>query len=336
MKENRSDLLHTLTERLKAIDYNKLPISDYNKRYIDNLKPALSYFMHIYADCLQRGLQAIQAPISDVTLIDYGGGTGFLSILAKSMGIGQVIYIDLNPSSVETIRLLKQIIGTGPDIILHGNSDVLADWCARNKVCPQLLIATDLIEHVYDLSLFFKDLIHINDSMYLLFTTASTPFNPYVQQRLHKMMIGCESGSLKSPNYYTLREQFITKLCPDFSQEEVETWTRQTRGLTYPDIQKAIEEKSLPIPEDPYNTCDPATGNWTERILPIQTYEDLLAPYQFKLKVEKGFYNTNRSNPVLSLICKSINALIRNSGSFGFLLAPFIILSCGKERADAV
>ena len=311
MKENRSDLLHTLTERLKAIDYNKLPISDYNKRYIGNLKPALSYFMHIYADCLQRGLQAIQTPISDVTLIDYGGGTGFLSILAKSIGIG-------------------------PDTILHGDSDVLADWCARNKVSPQLLIATDLIEHVYDLSLFFKDLIHINDSMYLLFTTASTPFNPYVQQRLHKMMIGCESGSLESPNYYTLREQFITKLCPAFSPKEVETWARQTRGLTYPDIQKAIEKKSLPSPEDPYNTCDPATGNWAERILPIQTYEDLLAPYQFKLKVEKGFYNADRSNPVLSLICKGINALIRNSGSFGFLLAPFIILSRGKERADAI
>ena len=336
MKENRSDLLHTLTERLKAIDYNKLPISDYNKRYIGNLKPALSYFMHIYADCLQRGLQAIQTPISDVTLIDYGGGTGFLSILAKSIGIGQVIYIDLNPSSVETIQLLKQIIGIGPDTILHGDSDVLADWCARNKVSPQLLIATDLIEHVYDLSLFFKDLIHINDSMYLLFTTASTPFNPYVQQRLHKMMVGCESGSLESPNYYTLREQFITKLCPAFSPKEVETWARQTRGLTYPDIQKAIEKKSLPSPEDPYNTCDPATGNWAERILPVQTYEDLLAPYQFKLKVEKGFYNADRNNPVLSLICKGINALIRNSGSFGFLLAPFIILSCGKERADAI
>ena len=125
MKENRSDLLHTLTERLKAIDYNKLPISDYNKRYIGNLKPALSYFMHIYADCLQRGLQAIQTPISDVTLIDYGGGTGFLSILAKSIGIGQVIYIDLNPSSVETIQLLKQIIGIGPDTILHGDSGLV-------------------------------------------------------------------------------------------------------------------------------------------------------------------------------------------------------------------
>ena len=61
--------------------------------------------MHIYADCLQRGLQAIQTPISDVTLIDYGGGTGFLSILAKSIGIGQVIYIDLNPSSVETTAI---------------------------------------------------------------------------------------------------------------------------------------------------------------------------------------------------------------------------------------
>ena len=58
MKENRSDLLHTLTERLKAIDYNKLPISDYNKRYIGNLKPALSYFMHIY------GLNGVEAVVN--------------------------------------------------------------------------------------------------------------------------------------------------------------------------------------------------------------------------------------------------------------------------------
>lgn len=331
MKENKSDLTHRWTERLRAIDYNELPISDYNKRYIANLKPALGYFMRIYADCLRKGRQATGLPIADITLVDYGGGSGFLSILAKAMGVGRVIYIDLNPSSVETIRLLKRLTGTGPDVILHGNSDTLADWCAKNEVRPRLLIATDLIEHVYDLSVFFKDLTRINDSMHLLFTTASTPFNPYVQQRLHKLMIGCESGSLESPNYHTARERFITEHFPDLSPEEIETWARQTRGLTYPDIRKAIETKSLPYPEDPYNTCDPATGNWAERILPIAAYEELLAPYRYKLKVEKGFYNAERSNPILSLLFEGINALIRDSGAFGFLLAPFIFLSCRKE-----
>lgn len=331
MKNNTTDLLYELTDRLRAIDYEKLPISEYNKRYIGNLKPALRYFMRIYADCLRKGIQAIQASIPDITLVDYGGGSGFLGILAKSIGIGKVIYIDLNPSSVETIHILKRKVGIGPDVILQGNSDVLAGWCAENKVKPQLLIATDLIEHVYDLSLFFKDLISINDDMHLIFTTASTPFNPYVQQRLHKMMIGCESGTLESPNYYTLREQFIAKQYPERSREEVKAWALQSRGLTYPDILKAIEDNRFPNLEDPYNTCDPATGNWTERILPIKAYEDLLAPYEFKLKVEKGFYNTDRSNPALSWACKCLNALIRNCGSFGFLLAPFIILSCGKE-----
>ncbi len=334
MRESSRDLLDTLTGGLKAIDYDRLPISDYNKRYIGNLKPALGYFMRIYTDCLRKGVREVRLPVPDITLIDYGGGSGFLSILAKSMGIGQVIYIDLNPSSVETIRLLKQKIGIGPDIILHGNSDTLADWCAREKVRPQLLIATDLIEHVYDLSAFFRDLIHINDSMRLIFTTASTPFNPYVRRRLRKMMIGCESGSLESPNYYTLRERFIAKLRPDFSREKIGTWARQTRGLTYPDIQKAIEGKSLPTPEDPYNTCDPATGNWTERILPIQAYERLLAPYRFKVSVEKGFYNVDRDNRIFSLVCEGINAWIRHGGSLGFLLAPFIILSCGIEPTD--
>lgn len=130
--------------------------------------------MKIYADCLLKGLESIGNSPEEITLIDYGGGSGFLSMLAKQAGIGRVIYIDLNPDSVDTIRILKELVNTGPDIILHGDSDTLADWCSANKVKPQLLIATDLIEHVYDLSAFFANLIAIDNKTQMLFTTAST------------------------------------------------------------------------------------------------------------------------------------------------------------------
>ena len=72
-----NDKLNPLTARLMAIDYDRLPISDYNKRYIRNLKPALAYFMRIYEDCLRRGTQGVNLPLSDLTLIDYGGGSGY-------------------------------------------------------------------------------------------------------------------------------------------------------------------------------------------------------------------------------------------------------------------
>ena len=136
MKYDIRQAAQALISQLKAIDYERLPISKYNKRYIARLKPVLSYYMKIYADCLLKGLESIGSSPEEITLIDYGGGSGFLSILAKQAGIGRVIYIDLNPDSVNTIRILKELVNTGPDIILHGDSDTLTNWAAAKKDNP--------------------------------------------------------------------------------------------------------------------------------------------------------------------------------------------------------
>ena len=220
MKYDIRQAAQALISQLKAIDYERLPISKYNKRYIARLKPVLSYYMKIYADCLLKGLESIGSSPEEITLIDYGGGSGFLSILAKQAGIGRVIYIDLNPDSINTIRILKELVNTGPDIILHGDSDTLADWCSANKVKPQLLIATDLIEHVYDLSAFFANLVAIDNKMQMLFTTASTPFNPYVKRRLHRLM------TIWEKEYYALRLHYIQLHFPALSPAEAKEAAR--------------------------------------------------------------------------------------------------------------
>lgn len=320
-----------LAERLGQIDYQKLPISDYNKQYIGRLKPALSYYMLIYADCLYRGTALARTPLSSLTFVDYGGGSGFLSILAKELGVGKIIYIDLNPQSVETIRILKKETGLGPDVILHGDSSKLAEWCKTEKVIPGLLVATDLIEHVYRLDAFFEDLMQVNNEMQMIFTTASSPFNPYVKWKLRRLMKGCETGSLESPNYYTQRKQFIRENYPRFSTAEIELWSRKSRGMTFDDLRQAIRQNALPEPEDPYNTCDPTTGNWTERILPVRVYKSL-APSGYSLHIKKGFYNEKRTHPILGWICKGINFLIRHTGKAGLGFAPFILLLYTRER----
>lgn len=328
MKHDIRQAAQTLAGRLRAIDYDRLPISDYNKQYIARLKPALPYYMRIYADCLLKGLDAVGCAPEEMTLVDYGGGSGFLSLLAKQAGIGRVLYIDLNPDSVETVRLLKERTGTGPDTILHGDSDTLAGWCSANRVKPQLLVATDLIEHVYDLSAFFADLAAIDNRMQLLFTTASTPFNPYVKRRLHRLMTFWEK------RYYALRLHYIRQHFPALSPADAEEAARKTRGLTFPHIHKAVENGSYPILEDAFNTCDPRNGNWTERILPIEAYRSLAEPFGYHLRIGKGFYNTDRSNPIASLLCSGINGLIRISGKAGFLFAPFITLHLRNGNED--
>ena len=298
MKYDIRQAAQALISQLKAIDYERLPISKYNKRYIARLKPVLSYYMKIYADCLLKGLESIGSSPEEITLIDYGGG--FLSILAKQAGIGRVIYIDLNPDSVDTIRILKELVNTGPDIILHGDSDTLADWCSANKVKPQLLIATDLIEHVYDLSAFFANLVAIDNKMQMLFTTASTPFNPYVKRRLHRLM------TIWEKEYYALRLHYIQLHFPALSPAEAKEAARKTRGLTFPHIHKAVKTGSYPLLKDAFNTCDPRNGNWTERILPIETYRSLAKPFGYQVRIGKGFYNTDRS-PFITLHLQSDN-----------------------------
>lgn len=265
-----------LSALLQDVDYDSLPISEYNKKYIRNIKFHLAYHFEIHAVCLRKGLKDIGKPLSQITLVDYGGGCGFLSIFAKRLGFGRVVYIDLNPNSVHTIQTLKELTGMGPDVILQGNSGELKEWCRSNTIVPDLLVATDLIEHVYDLNPFVGDLASIG-KMNMVFSTGSNPYNPIVKRRLRKYMTASDIGNMETPNYYTLRYQYIEERFPCLPPAQVADWATKTRGLIYSDIAKAIDQDIPPMLTDRHNTCDPCTGNWVERILPISAYRKIFA-----------------------------------------------------------
>jgi hypothetical protein len=311
---------------MQTIAYDSLPISDYNKAYIRRIGPVLPYYMEIYARCLSYGVRSVDSPLSDITVVDYGGGCGFLSILARAVGFGRVIYIDLNPLSVEAVGIIGREAGIVPSLILEGDSSTLVTWCREQNIRPHLLISTDVIEHIYNLQPFFADLHSLNPAMQMVFTTASTPYNPVVKRRLHRFMQACETGSLENPNYFTRRKQFILDNYPQLSAEKTELWAINTRGLIFTDMRRAIETGRLPHPIDTYNTCDPETGNWAERILPISAYEQITAPYGYNLSVSKGFYNTGRRNLLFALFFRFLNCIIRCTGPLGLRISPFLFL----------
>jgi len=319
--------------RLQTVDYDGLDISAYNKQYIRRLRSALPYYMKIYARCLSAGVRSSEGALCDLTLVDFGGGCGFLSVLAKAAGVGRVIYIDLNPLSVAAVEAIRSTTGMGPDVILQGDAEELARYCRNHEIQPHLLIATDVIEHVYDLSVFFAALCTLAPVMQMVFTTASTPYNPVVKRRLHRFMQGCETGQTVEPNYFNRRRQFLLDHYPHLTAVEVGQWTIHTRGLTYDDMRKALDAGQLPVPTDRYNSCDPETGNWAERILPIRAYRRCVTPYKYHLAVAKGFYNELRSNRPASLVARAVNLLIACSGPFGLLISPFLFLRfCRAEE----
>ena len=141
-------------------------------------------------------------------------------------------------------------------------------------------------------------------------------------------MDSCETGSALSPNYFTKRYEYIRTQFPSLNEGELNEWAHCTRGLTFGDINNVIQSDLKPVPSDPWNTCDPENGNWTERILPIQKYRDYLEPYAYDVIVSKGFYNEQRDSLIKWAVCKCLNSLIGLTGKMGLLAAPFIIISC--------
>lgn len=316
---------------LISVDFNKMPISDYNKRYINRLKTALHYNFYIYAECFYRLTKESSKKPENITLVDFGGGSGFLSMLAKKCGFKKVIYVDINPLSTQTISYLRNYFHVGPDVILEGSADVLLDWTRKNQIVPDSLVATDLIEHIYNLEIFFHDLMMVNPSLNMVFTTGSNPYNLIKKKFLRRNMLGAEVGNLENPNYYTLRLEYIRQNYFSMTKDEQILWAKKSRGLVFEDIDKAINSKLALQPIDKYNTCDPRNGSWEERVLPLSQYKKIVQPYNCDIDVYSGFYYTDGTISLKKMILKGLNIIVKMTGKFGLIISPLMYLHIRKK-----
>ncbi|MBO4307293.1 MAG: class I SAM-dependent methyltransferase [Bacteroidales bacterium] len=282
---------------IRQIDIAGLQLSDYSRMALLRITDALEFYLEIYRYAIEKVLEMAHIFPEHAVVVDYGGGHGLLSIFAKRLHFKRVIYVDNNTDAIQTVKILSEKLGDGPDDILSGDAKVLKEWCLNNDVCPDALLSVDVIEHIYVLDDFFSMMHDINPFMSMVFTTASTPYNKRVIRRLHRAMVCDEQGHNGEKGFLTLRREYIAGKYTDMPDRQLDYWAENTRGLTYEDIDRAIDSQSPNLLLDSYNTCDPATGNWTERILPIDDYRHILAPYGYSLTVLPGRYNEHRSGP---------------------------------------
>lgn len=286
-----------LVDLLTNVNVKELDLSPYSRKALKRVLDAAEYYLEIYRESLERVLAHCNKFPAQMTIVDYGGGHGLLSILAKQLGFGQVIYIDTNADAIHTVEVMEKYLGAGPDVVLQGDAPELEEWCHREEVLPDAVLGMDVIEHVYVLDELFAAMHNISPTMLMLFTTASNPKNKRIVRKLHKSMRRDEEGHLGKKGFWQLRRDYVKKLYPDMPARQLDYWADYTRGLAYKDIGRAVESQSPNLLFDEYNTCDPETGSWTERILPIENYRQLLSPYGYKLTVLPGMYNTHRGGP---------------------------------------
>lgn len=339
---NLIKILTDFEQKIIEIDFDKLPISDYNKKYIANIKSAHCYYINIYA-YVQSVMRSITLLNKDIIMVDYGGGCGFFSILAKMLGVHKVIYIDRNPDSVKTVKEVSKVFGIGPDVIICGDSPDLVAWCQENQVKPHAVVGLDVIEHIYNLRHFFADISSLNQNLSLVFMTGSNPKNFWKCRKLRKEMDAYEKGNAATPNYYTKRLEFIKRTYSDMEKSKAHEYAAITRGMNYEDIQYFIQSNNydgtgaatLTGYQDKHNTCDPETGNYMERILPLKEYRYLLSGEEDGLCfIQVGFYNLFGKNKLKNLCAMIANKLIRSIGAWGIRISPFIIITSIRYRLE--
>lgn len=97
-----------LYSKLSVLDFNSLNISDYNKFYLEKIIRNLRRWMQKYSYILAWTLYKHPSSFKEFTLIDYSGGSGVYSMMAKAVGIGTVVYNDIYEVSCQDAKKIAQ------------------------------------------------------------------------------------------------------------------------------------------------------------------------------------------------------------------------------------
>ena len=225
---------------------------------------------------------------SDMTLIDLGISFGLLAVVAAQMGVGKVVCAAVYDENRPATEKIVSAVGGNVEIVTaHSVADV-SRWCRAENIQADAVVAMNTVSEEYVLDDYFLSIRNLSPEAKVLFTTTANPYNRGIVRNLRKEMEKMEHGN---EGYFELRRNYINKKYGGLSHKELDYWAANTRGLAFPDIERAVESQSPNLLLDPYNTCDPYSGRWLSRILPVDEYRQLLSQYGYTLLVMPGFYN---------------------------------------------
>jgi 2-polyprenyl-3-methyl-5-hydroxy-6-metoxy-1,4-benzoquinol methylase len=333
-----------LYEKLVNLDINSLESSEYIRHYfsklLKNLTGTLQQYSYLMSICLAKN----KKPLNDFIFVDYGGGSGVFSLLAKEMGIGTVIYNDIYNISCRDSKEIADSIGIAADEYICGEIREIIDFCKRSSIQCDVLGSYNVIEHIYNIQDFLYQLAFLSENGFItVLGTGANPYNPILRRMIlkhhyqrefisRKREYGHKEGdSLRA--YVNIRRDMINKYAANqLDSNEINLLVRLTRGLNERDILKCVrnylDDSVLPELSDskfPTNTCDPYTGNWAERLMDPHELSNILKTKGFTTQILAGIYGYDYRF-ILNFIGRFANKFMNLFPRQALLLAPYYIL----------
>lgn len=333
-----------LVDKLKGFSISTSGLSAYNQTYLGNyLKNPVRTFQR-YTFILYHCLEPFERNFKDLRFLEIGGGAGLLSLLAKELGIGTVIYSDVYGVSVKDFHVLSKGLGTPIDLRLCG--DEKAVCAAVNKHFPavDMVASNDVIEHIYDLEQFVGTICQsVQPGMFFMASGANSK-NPLrsLPIMLDHLRFEYAERAEKSGHkqrdvlgsYYCIRKEFLAEQFPSLSQADMHKIALKTRGFTLEDIARKTgqfqAEGTITWRKHISNTCDPHTGNWAERLYNLRNVKRYFSDNNYALKIESGYYPY--LGGTLDPLIKMLNRIIATWPAGGIYLAPFFALHAQKRK----
>lgn len=331
-----------VNEALQKLDLASTGISEYNQRYLGTKIMNPIYENSIVVYMLSTLLGNADLPRKDITLLDYGAGSGLICLVAKALGIGTVIYSDIYDVSCSDAEIIGRAIGFRADHYVTGESANVAEYMKIHNLSCDMLVSHDCLEHIYDVEAFLDSIRNFPTSkMAIWLSSAANPLRPKTRRTLSAVAVKAEiedkpevwghkdRDALKS--FRSIRREMIREAAPGMDDSVIETLADKTRGMRQDDIVAAVRryrsDGVMPLdPAHPTNTCDPYTGNWAEQLMDPFRLAEYSAGRGLQLGVKPGYWASQPNNRLKDLAKATSNAIMSYLGDSSLKLAPYYVL----------
>jgi|GEM_PF-6534069 len=313
---------------IQHIDPSIITCCSYHRSYFQRIQKDAPYFVKVWEHILYYAKKAINKKTKEAHFFDFGCGQGLFGIFAKKSGWGKVSLMDMNSHCVENAKTLCKYSGLENISIGYGKEENVADFFSQTAK-PDVLVSTDVIEHVYNISemltLFKKAL----PNTMLIFTTGAVAENPLRNRMMMKVQVEDElkgtdvlQTATDNPygglNFREVRKNIIKETDTEnrLTETELNELAIKTRGQNREDViasvYKYFKTGKMPLElRHPTNTCDPISSSWTERLLTVNEYKEIFEQNGYTLQIIPGYYNDLTNKGLKKISLKLLNIFVQ-------------------------